>query len=893
MVESIARVLSEVNIEEEMRKSYLDYAMSVIVGRALPDVRDGLKPVHRRVLYAMHDTGLVHNKPHRKSAKVVGEVIGNYHPHGETAVYDTIVRMAQDFSLRYTLVDGHGNFGSVDGDSPAAMRYTNVRLSAIAHEMLADLDKETVDFIPTYDNSSEEPVVLPAAFPNLLVNGSSGIAVGMATNIPPHNLREVTNAVLAIMDNPDIEVDELMQHLPGPDFPTSGIINGVKGIRDAYRTGRGRIVMRARVSIETDDSAGPVLIVTELPYQVNKARLQEKIAELVKDKKLTGIRGLRDETDKRGMRLVIELRRGETPEVVLNNLYAQTPMQCSFGANMVALDADGRPSVMNLSKMLRSFVQHRREVVVRRTLFDLRKSKARAHVLEGLAVALANIDELVALIKSSPDPNAARTALMGRLWAPGVAATLLGQADSSVTRPEDLPPEYGLSDDGYRLSEIQAKSILEMPLQRLTGLEKDKIIKEYGELLVIIQDLLDILANPARVLQIVREELQALADKYGDDRRSEIIEMEEDIESEDLIAEETLVVTLSHVGYVKSQTFADYRLQRRGGAGRVATNVREEDFVEKVFIAGTHDHLLCFSNYGVVYSIKVYRLPRAGYGARGQPMVNLLSLREGEKISAVLPVREFSDDRYVVMATRDGTVKKVRLSAFARPRANGLIAINLSEGNDLISVDISEGNSEILLFSSDGRAAHFSENDLRATGRTSKGVRGIRLAKENQLVGMLIATEGDGRNILNVTLNGYGKFTPLDKYPRRRRGGRGVISIRTGERNGPLLGVAALTAEDELMMIGSGGKLVRIPVKDISVVGRSTQGVRLINLQKGATLVGIAPITASEADAAEDDGDEEEGEAQDSTPVKELEQSDTSSTDEIDDESPSTDDGEE
>ena len=864
MAESIALNLSEVNIDDEMRRSYLDYAMSVIIGRALPDVRDGLKPVHRRVLYAMNDNGIVWNKPHRKSAKVVGEVIGNYHPHGETAAYDTIVRMAQDFSLRYPLVAGHGNFGSVDGDAPAAMRYTNVRLSAIAQELLADLDRDTVDFIPNYDNTTVEPVVLPAAFPNLLVNGSSGIAVGMATNIPPHNLREVTQAVLTLMDNPEADADELMRYLPGPDFPTSGIINGIKGIRDAYRTGRGRIVMRSRVEVE-EDSHGSMLVVTELPYQVNKARLQEKIAELVKDKKLTGIRGLRDETDKRGMRLVIELRRGEMPEIVLNNLYIQTPMQCSFGVNMVALSADGRPCLMNLRQILSSFISHRREVVIRRTRFDLRRSKARAHVLEGLAVALENIDELVKLIKASPDPKAARIALMERSWRPGVAAQLLEKAGSRITRPDDLPPEYGLLAEGYHLSEIQARAILDMPLQRLTGLEQGKIIKEYEELLSAIQELLDILGSVERILQVVREELQALADKYGDDRRTEIREVEEDIDSEDLIADETVVVTLSHVGYVKAQSFEDYRLQHRGGTGRVATNVRVEDFIERVFIADVHDHLLCFSNYGVVYSIKVYRLPRASFGARGQPIINLLSLEEGEKISAVLPVREFTDDCFIVMATRDGTIKKVQLSAFAKPRSRGLRAIKLVRGNDLISVGVTDGANDILLFSSDGRANRFSEREVRPTGRTSQGVRGIRLPKEGHLVGMLIV-KSDEDNVLNVTLNGYGKFTLAGQYRLCHRGGRGVITMRTGERNGPLIGVAVMTADDELMMIGSGGKLVRISANGIPVLGRATQGVRLIKLQKDTKLVGIAPIISSEINAGPDDidaGDDEDANDED------------------------------
>lgn len=834
-----ARDLSNVNIEDEMRQSYMDYAMSVIVGRALPDVRDGLKPVHRRVLYAMKEMGNDYNKPYKKSARVVGDVIGKYHPHGDTAVYDTMVRMAQPFSLRYMLVDGQGNFGSVDGDSPAAMRYTEVRMSKIAHEIIEDIDKDTVDFAPNYDGSEQEPVVMPTRIPNLLVNGSSGIAVGMATNIPPHNLSEVIAACLALIDNPDITMQELMEHVPGPDFPTAAIINGSSGIREAYETGRGKIYVRARTEIEEHDS-GNKIIITELPYQVNKARLVEKIAELVKDKKISGVKELRDESDKEGMRIVIELKRGEVAEVMLNNLFKFTAMQSVFGINIVAL-ADNRPRLMNLKDLLEAFISHRREVVTRRTVFELRKARARAHILEGQAVALANIDPVIALIKSSPSPADAKEALLTRTWASDAVVEMLERSGADSSRPDNLPKEYGLTDDGYRLSPDQAQAILELRLQKLTGLEKDKILKEYGDLLETIADLLDILSRPERLMQVIREELEVILEKYGDERRTEIVHTQEDLRMEDLITEEDVVVTLSHAGYAKSQPIDTYRSQRRGGRGKSATSVKDEDFIDKLFMASTHDTILCFSNRGKVYWLKVYVLPQASRTARGKPIINLLPLKDGEQINAVLPIREYDENKYIFMATENGTVKKTSLTEFARPRASGKRAIELVEGNKLIGVEITDGEHDIMLFSDAGKVVRFPESHVREMGRTAKGVRGIKLS-EGQKVISLIIVENKESTILTATENGYGKRTAVEDYPQKSRGGVGVISIQVSERNGAVVGAVAVENEDEIMLISDQGTLIRTPAGDISVFGRNTQGVRLVNLNDGEHLAGLERI---------------------------------------------------
>jgi len=834
-----AKEVLPVNLEDEMKQSYLDYAMSVIVGRALPDVRDGLKPVHRRALFAMSELGNDWNKPYKKSARIVGDVIGKYHPHGDTAVYDTIVRMAQPFSLRYMLVDGQGNFGSVDGDSPAAMRYTEVRMAKIAHELIADLDKETVDFVPNYDETEREPSVFPTRVPNLLVNGSAGIAVGMATNIPPHNLREIVNACLALIDNPDTAIDELMQHVPGPDFPTAGIINGVRGIHEAYRTGRGRIYIRARSHIEGDDSKGrQKLVFTELPYQVNKARLLEKIAELVKDKKIEGISGLRDESDKDGMRMVVDLRRGEVAEVVLNNLYQHTQLQNVFGINMVAL-VDGRPQLLNLKQCLEAFVRHRRDVVTRRTVFDLRKARQRAHILEGLAVALSNIDEMIALIKASPNRVAAKTALMERTWAPGIVTGMLERAGASASRPDTLLARFGLVDGLYRLSEEQTQAILDLRLHQLTGLEQDKILAEYKDLLELIDRLLSILRDPERLMAVIREELTELGEQYGDDRRTEIMTDHLDLSIEDLITEEDVVVTLSHAGYAKSQPLSDYRAQRRGGRGKSAADVREEDFIDKLFIASTHDTILCFSSRGKVYWLKVYELPQAGRGARGKPIVNLLPLEGDERINAVLPIREFTEDHYVFMATANGTVKKTALSDFSRPRASGIIAIDLRDNDYLIDVAITDGSQDIMLFSDAGKVIRFGENDVRAMGRTASGVRGIRLRPGQRVISLIIASDSP---VLAATEQGYGKRSAADDYPVHGRGGQGVIAIQVTERNGPVVGAITADDNDEVMLISSGGTLVRTRVNEISVMGRNTQGVRLITLVEGELLVGIERI---------------------------------------------------
>lgn len=842
MTESqIARSVNPVNIEDEMRQSYMDYAMSVIVGRALPDVRDGLKPVHRRVLYAMNVMGNDWNKSYKKSARIVGDVIGKYHPHGDTAVYDTMVRMAQPFSLRYVLVDGQGNFGSVDGDSPAAMRYTEVRMTRIAHELLEDLDKETVDFVPNYDGSEHEPTVLPARIPNLLVNGSSGIAVGMATNIPPHNLTEVINATIALIGNAELTIAELMQFIPGPDFPTAGFINGSKGIREAYETGRGKIYMRARTHIESDDEKGMhSIIVTELPYQVNKARLMEKIAELVKDKKISGVRELRDESDKDGMRMVIDLRKGEVPEVLLNNLYQHTQMQNVFGINIVALE-NGQPLLLGLKQLLEAFIRHRREIVTRRTRYDLRKSRARAHILEGLAVSLANIDQIIALIKASSTPAEAKQALLEPMWESGVVVKMLERADSNASRPEDLPDEFGLVEGGYRLSEVQAQAILDLKLQRLTGLEQEKIFKEYGQILEAIVDLLDILSRPERLMQVIREELEDIRDRYGDERRTEILEDQLDLSMEDLITEEDVVVTLSHAGYAKSQPIDTYRSQRRGGKGKSATNMKDEDFIDKLFVASTHDTLLCFSSRGKLYWLKVYQLPQASRLARGKPIVNLLPLEEGERINAVLPIREFVEDKFIFMATADGTVKKCKLTDFSRPRPSGLRAIELVDGNQLIGVEVTDGHHDIMLFNNAGKAVRFKESKVRAMGRTARGVRGIRLA-EGQKVNSLIVVKSEESSVLTVTENGFGKRTAMTDYAVKGRGGLGVISIQTTERNGDVIGAVAVDDDDEIMLISDQGTLIRTPVKDVSVLGRNTQGVTLVKLGGEEHLVSLERV---------------------------------------------------
>ncbi|MGB8692766.1 MAG: DNA gyrase subunit A [Steroidobacteraceae bacterium] len=856
----IAREILPVNLEDEMRQSYLDYAMSVIVGRALPDVRDGLKPVHRRVLHAMRELGNEYNKPYKKSARVVGDVIGKYHPHGDTAVYDTMVRMAQPFSMRYILVDGQGNFGSVDGDSPAAMRYTEVRMSKIAHELMADIDRETVDFVANYDESEREPAVLPTRIPNLLVNGSSGIAVGMATNIPPHNLTETANACLALLDDPTITLSGLMQHVPGPDFPTGGIINGALEIATAYKTGRGRLSVRARATIEEiDGRAGrQAIIITELPYQVNKARLIERIADLVREKLLDGIAadGLRDESDKDGMRVVIELKRGEVAEILLNKLYSQTPMETVFGINMVAL-ADGQPRLMGLREMLEHFLRHRREVVTRRTIYDLRKARERAHVLEGLGVALANIDAIIALIKAAANPLAARVALMARDWSPGVVATLLERTGATTTRPDGLAAEFGLGAHGYRLSEIQAQAILDMRLHRLTGLEQDKIVSEYRELLERVVDLGDILANPERLTAVIRAEIVEIRDAYGDARRTEISLDHLNLSTEDLIEPQDVVVTLSHAGYAKAQPVSDYQAQRRGGRGKSATAVKDEDFIEKFFIAHTHDTLLCFSNRGKVYWLRVFELPQAGRGSRGKPIVNLLPLEAGEKINALLPVKQFDEHHFVFMATSLGTVKKTPLSAFSRPRASGIIGVDLRAEDRLVGVALTDGQSEILLCTSGGKAIRFHEAEVRAMGRDATGVRGVRLAGDQQLIALIALGEG---HILTASETGYGKLTPLEDFPSHSRGGQGVIALQTSERNGATVAALQVESGHELMLISSTGTLVRTPVRDISVVGRNTQGVRLIRLAEGERLTGIERVEALEV--GEDSELEENGAAE-------------------------------
>ena len=833
-----AHELLSVSLEEEMQQSYLDYAMSVIVGRALPDVRDGLKPVHRRVLYAMRELGNDYNKSYKKSARVVGDVIGKYHPHGDSAVYDTIVRMAQPFSMRALLVDGQGNFGSVDGDAPAAMRYTEVRMSKIAHELLADLDKETVDFVENYDGSESEPSVMPTRLPNLLVNGSSGIAVGMATNIPPHNLNEVVAATLALIEDPTIDVPELMEHLPGPDFPTAGIINGAAGIYSAYRTGRGRVHIRARTHVEPFGKQNrEAIIITELPYQVNKARLIEKIAELVRDKKIEGISELRDESDKDGMRVAIELRKGEVSDVVLNNLYKQTLMQSVFGINMVALH-EGQPKLMNLKQILEAFLAHRREVVTRRTIFDLRKARDRAHVLEGQAVALANIDEVIALIKASPSPAEAKVALMGKAWEPGSVNEMLDRAGGTDTRPDGLEDGFGLVEGVYRLSAVQAQAILDLRLHRLTGLEQDKIVSEYKALLEKIKEFSSILADPDLLLQVIRDELHEVRDAFGDERRTEIVQDHSDLSVEDLIPSEEVVVTLSHGGYAKAQPIGDYQAQKRGGRGRSATKVKDEDFIDNLFVANTHDTILCFSSRGKMYWLKVYQVPQASRGSRGKPIVNLLPLEAGERINAVLPIKDYAEDSFVFMATSSGTVKKTPLSMFSRPRTNGIIAIDLRD-DQLVDVAITDGSAEILLVASSGKSIRFREEDVRPMGRGAAGVRGIKLTGDHEVIALTILRDG---LILTATENGYGKRTGVDDFPVQGRGGQGVIAIQTSERNGKTVGAVQVAEDDEIMLISSNGTLVRTAVDDISVQGRNTQGVRLIRVGGEQRLVGLARI---------------------------------------------------
>ena len=836
-----------VSLEEEMRRSYLDYAMSVIVGRALPDVRDGLKPVHRRVLFAMHELSNDWNRPYKKSARIVGDVIGKYHPHGDTAVYDTIVRMAQDFSLRYMLIDGQGNFGSVDGDNAAAMRYTEIRMSRIAHELLVDLDKETVDFGPNYDDTEKEPLILPTKVPNLLINGSSGIAVGMATNIPPHNLNEVVEACLALLKNPNISIDELIDFIPAPDFPTAGIIYGISGVRDGYRTGRGRVVMRARTHFETlDKGIRQSIVIDELPYQVNKANLLIRIGELVRDKKIEGISDLRDESDKAGMRVVIELKRGEMPEVILNNLYKETQMQDTFGINMVAL-LDGQPRLLNLKQVLDAFLRHRREVVTRRTVFELKKARERGHLLEGLAVALSNVDEIIALIKAAPTPSDAKEALLARAWHSQLLEEMLSRAlaDANALRPEGLDNAFGLQAQGYRLSDAQAQAILELRLQRLTGLEQEKIVAEYREVIDKIIDYLDILANPERITDIITDELDTIKQQFGDKRRSEIIVDTQDLNVEDLITPADVVVTLSHSGYIKSQLLDDYRAQKRGGRGKLATSTKEDDFIDKLFIANTHDYILCFSSLGRVYWIKVYEVPQGGRQSRGRPIINWVQLEEGEKINAILPVKTFSEDRFVFMATAFGTVKKTPLSEFSRPRNNGIIAIGLDEGDYLIGVELTEGKHDVMLFSDNGKAMRFSENDVRPMGRAARGVRGMKLGPGQKVISMLVA-ENEELAVLTATENGYGKRTPISEYTRHNRGTQGMIAIITSARNGKVVAAKLVKPDDEIMLITSGGVMIRTRVNEVREMSRATQGVTLINLDAGEKLAGLERVIESE-----------------------------------------------
>ncbi|HEY2336262.1 MAG TPA: DNA gyrase subunit A [Burkholderiales bacterium] len=840
-MENFAKETLPISLEEEMRRSYLDYAMSVIVGRALPDVRDGLKPVHRRVLFAMHESNNVWNRPYVKCARIVGDVLGKYHPHGDSATYEALVRMAQDFSMRYTLIDGQGNFGSVDGDSAAAYRYTECRLEKIASEILADIDKETVDFVPNYDGKEMEPSVLPTRAPNLLVNGSSGIAVGMATNIPPHNLGEVVDACLHLLANPHCAIEELIKLMPAPDFPTAGFIYGLAGVHEGYRTGRGRAVMRARTHFE-DIGKGDrqAIIVDELPYQVNKKTLLEKLAELVTDKRLEGISDLRDESDKSGMRMVIELKRGEIPDVVLNNLYTMTQLQDAFHMNMVAL-VDGQPRLLSLKDLIESFISHRREVVTRRTVFDLRKARERGHVLEGLAVALSNVDEVIALIKKAPTPAEAKAGLLSRAWQSQLVTSLIDQGTAGQYRPEGLAESFGLKEDGYHLSDAQAQAILELRLQRLTGLEQDKIRDEYREVIEIIRDLLDILAKPARVTKIIADELQGLKEAFGDKRRSEIITVAEDISIEDLIAPQDMVVTFSHGGYVKSQPLTEYKAQRRGGRGKTATAMKEDDFIERLFVAHSHDYLLCFSNRGQLYWLKVFEVPAGSRTSKGKPLVNVFPLQEGEKITAVVPVKEFDENHYVFMATAHGTVKKTPLAEFSRPRPSGIIAVGLEEGDYLIGVVLTDGKYDVMLFSSEGKAIRFEEGDVRPMGRQATGVRGMKLGDGQRVVGML-AANNESKSVLTATEKGFGKRTAIGEYTRHGRGGQGMIAIQTSERNGQLVGAVLVDDHDEVMLISTGGVLIRTSVAQIREMGRSTQGVTLISLDQGEKLAGIERI---------------------------------------------------
>ncbi len=836
----IAREIVPVNIEDEMKQSYLDYAMSVIVGRALPDVRDGLKPVHRRILFAMNELNNDWNKAYKKSARVVGDVIGKYHPHGDSAVYEAIVRMAQPFSLRYMLVDGQGNFGSVDGDSAAAMRYTEIRMRKIAHSILADLDKETVDFVDNYDGTERIPVVMPTRVPNLLINGSTGIAVGMATNIPPHNLTEVISGCLALIENPEMTVDELMEHIPGPDFPTAGIINGRAGIIQAYRTGRGRIYVRAKAEVIRDEKRGKdIILIHELPYQLNKARLIERIAELVKDKKIEGITELRDESDKDGMRVVIELRRGEIGDVVLNNLYAQTGLQSVFGINMVAL-VDGQPKILNLKEIMEAFIRHRREVVTRRTVYLLRKARERGHILEGLAIALTNIDPVIALIKASPSSSEARAKLLAHPWQPGDVTGMLERAGRDACRPDDLEPQYGLRDGKYYLSPVQAQAILDLRLHRLTGLEHEKLLNEYQERLREIADFLDILGDSERLKLVIREELEAIVAEYGDERRTEITASQHDLTVEDLITEEDRVVTISHGGYAKTQPLTDYQAQRRGGMGKSATAVKDQDFVEHLLIASTHATILCFSNLGKVYWLKVYQIPLAGRNSRGRPMVNLLPLEEGERVTSILPVDEYTEGHYIFMATANGTVKKTALTNFARQRSVGLRALELDEGDVLVGTAITVGDCDVMLFSSEGKAVRFKEEDVRPMGRTARGVRGIRLGAGHSMISLIIP-QADGK-VLTVSENGYGKRTLMEDFPTKGRGNKGVIAMSTSDRNGKLVGAVQVFEGDELMLISNQGTLVRTRTDEVSVLGRNTQGVRVIRTKKDEYLVGVERI---------------------------------------------------
>ena len=840
-MDQFAKETLPISLEEEMRSSYLEYAMSVIVGRALPDVCDGLKPVHRRILFAMHEANNVWNRPYVKCARVVGDVLGKYHPHGDSATYEALVRMAQDFSMRYTLIDGQGNFGSVDGDSAAAYRYTECRLERIASELLADIDKETVDFVPNYDGKEQEPTVLPARIPNLLVNGSSGIAVGMATNVPPHNLGEVVDACLAILERPEITIDELIDIIPGPDFPTRGIIYGTAGVREGYRTGRGRIVIRARTHFEDLEKGNrQAIIVDELPYQVNKSSLLIKIGELVREKRLDGLSEIRDESDKSGMRVVLELKRGEVPEVILNNLYKETQMQDTFGMNMVAL-VDRQPRLLNLKEILDAFLRHRREVVTRRTVFELRKARERGHILEGLAVALSNVDEIIALIKAAPAPSEAKRELMAHTWRSELVESMLVRAQAASSRPDGLLPEYGQQADGYRLSDVQAQRILEMQLQRLTGLEQERIVAEYREVMENIADLLDILAKPERITQIIKEELKQTRDQFNDERRSEIVTNAEDLSMEDLIAPEDVVVTLSHSGYVKAQPLADYRAQKRGGRGKQATATKEDDFIDNLFIANTHDYVLCFSSRGQLYWIKVYNVPQGGRASRGKPIVNLLPLTEGEKITAILPVKNFDENKFVFMATANGTVKKTPLSDFSRPRPSGIIAVDLDEGDYLIGVALTEGRHDIMLFSDAGKAVRFDEQDVRPMGRVARGVRGMRLSGAQKLISLLVA-DNENLSVLTATENGFGKRTPIVEYTRHGRGTQGMIAIQTSARNGNVVAATLVEENDEIMLITTGGVLIRTRVKEIREMSRATQGVTLINLGSDEKLAGLEKI---------------------------------------------------